>query len=140
LEGEDDQGPATAQLTLLQIDLAFPPPDERKLLIFTHIGISEVIFAKQDGGRLALSWYCYGVEYSQHFLILCGWPLEQVRGIGGWRAYLHANGRVEGEKTIFIFDEARLSYEDVRLWGRVFQILIDSPWPLRSMALQVTPY
>jgi hypothetical protein len=28
MEGEDDHGPATAQLTLLQVDLEGPPEDE----------------------------------------------------------------------------------------------------------------
>jgi hypothetical protein len=33
LEGEDDHGPATAQLTLLQVDIPIPPRDERMRLI-----------------------------------------------------------------------------------------------------------
>ena len=44
--------------------------------------------------------------------------------IGGWLAYLqYEKGWVQGKKTIFVFDEAQLSYEDFSLWGEFFKEL-----------------
>jgi hypothetical protein len=40
---------------------------------------------------------------------------------GGHRDYLRENGWEEGVKTVFIFDEAQLSYWDERLWRDFFR-------------------
>ena len=58
-----------------------------------------------------------------HIISVFRWPLEYVREIGGWRAYLRALGWRPGEKTISIFDDAHPSYEDVDLWGQFFKDL-----------------
>jgi hypothetical protein len=57
-----------------------------------------------------------------HIILISGWPLEEVKEIGGWRAYLrHEFGWVQGQKTVLIFDEAQLSYEDPSLWNELFK-------------------
>ena len=52
---------------------------------------------------------------------LDGWPLQKVEDIGGYSAYLKGKGWVQGEKTVFIFDEAQLSYRDMALWVSFFK-------------------
>jgi hypothetical protein len=57
-----------------------------------------------------------------HIILVFGWPLEEVKKIGGRQAYLqNVKGWVHGEKTIFILDEVQLSYEDSDLWGEFFE-------------------
>ena len=57
-----------------------------------------------------------------HIISVFGWPLEDVKEIGGWQAYVqHEKGWVQGQKTIFIFDEAQMSYEDPSLWSEFFK-------------------
>jgi len=61
-------------------------------------------------------------EPAVHVILISGWPLEEVKAIGGWQAYLQYEfGWVQGQKTIFIFDEAQLSYEDFSLWNVFFK-------------------
>jgi hypothetical protein len=56
-----------------------------------------------------------------HIIPVVGWPLKEVRENGGWLSYLqYEKGWVQGEKTVFIFDDAQLSYEDIDLWGEFF--------------------
>src|ERR1700742_2120354 len=45
-----------------------------------------------------------------------GWPQEEVARTGGWRHYLERKGWIQMERTVFIFDEAQLSYTDWDLW------------------------
>ena len=54
-----------------------------------------------------------------------GWPLKDVKESGNYRSYLEQQGWVEREKTVFIFDEAQLSYEDAQLWGEFFKSMHD---------------
>jgi hypothetical protein len=49
------------------------------------------------------------------------WPLKDVKAIGGYRNYLQKMGWVKCEETVFIFDEAQLSYEDIDLWADFFR-------------------
>jgi len=44
-----------------------------------------------------------------------------VKGSGGHRNYLRDNGWEEAVKTVFIFDEAQLSYWDEKLWRDFFR-------------------
>jgi hypothetical protein len=41
MEGKDDHGPATSQLTPLQVDLVNPPKDQRSTLIGKNVTNSE---------------------------------------------------------------------------------------------------
>jgi hypothetical protein len=67
-------------------------------------------------------------EPAVHIIGVFGWPLEKVSNIGGWQAYLqHEKGWVQSRKTIFIFDEAQLSYEDFNLWNEFFKSVADYP-------------
>ena len=45
--------------------------------------------------------------------------------MGCYRDYLKEKGWVEGKKTVFIFDEAQLSYCDVPLWVTFFKSMHD---------------
>ena len=50
------------------------------------------------------------------------WPFADVKAIGGWNAYLTpAKGWVQGDKIVFIFNDAQYSYEDPHLWGESFK-------------------
>jgi hypothetical protein len=49
------------------------------------------------------------------------WPIQEVKDIGGYRPYLKRLGWKEGQKTVFIFDEAQTSYEDSVLWNGFFK-------------------
>lgn len=59
-----------------------------------------------------------------HIVWVDGWPLK-VKKSGSYRSYLRQQGWVEGRKTVFIFDEAQLSYEDSHLWGGFFKSMHD---------------
>ena len=51
-----------------------------------------------------------------HIILVFGWPPEEVKEIGGWQTYpRHVKGWVQCKKTMFIFDDAQLSYEDLDL-------------------------
>jgi hypothetical protein len=54
-----------------------------------------------------------------------GWPQEEVAGMGGWRHYLEHKGWIEGQRTVFIFDEAQLSYNDWGLWNGFLKSMDD---------------
>jgi hypothetical protein len=61
-------------------------------------------------------------EPAVHIISIFGWPLEEVKETGGWQAYLqHEKGWVQGQKTVLVFDEAQLSYEDFTLWMGLFK-------------------
>jgi hypothetical protein len=69
-----------------------------------------------------LAQYIHRQELAVHIIPVVGWPLKEVRENGGWQSYLqHEKGWVQGKKTVFIFDDAQLSYEDIDLWGEFFK-------------------
>lgn len=49
-----------------------------------------------------------------------------VKACGGWENYLkHEKHWVEGKNTVFIFDEAQMSYTDGALWSDFFKCMRD---------------
>jgi len=66
-------------------------------------------------------------EPATHIISVSRWSasLEEVKEIGGWQAYLvYEKGWVQGQKTIFIFDDAQSSYEDFNLLGEFFKNVV----------------
>ena len=56
------------------------------------------------------------------------WKLGDVEKYGGWDSYLKVRkGWMPEKNTVFIFDEAQLSYQDVELWNRLFNNIRDYP-------------
>jgi len=54
------------------------------------------------------------------------WPVNEVKESGGFRAYLeHVKGYERGGNTVFIFDNAELTYWDEPLWRDFFRMLRD---------------
>jgi hypothetical protein len=46
----------------------------------------------------------------------------------GWYSYLKTRkGWIPGENTVFIFDEAQVSYKDTQLWNELFKGIHDIP-------------
>lgn len=111
----------------------------RNRILFTHIGVSELIFAKYDGlsiirktqdvffyfsivALVILKNYIREQEPGVGVIMVCGWPQEKVDRFGGWEQFLRKKGYWEpGKNTIFIFDEAQESYGDTELWGQIFK-------------------
>jgi hypothetical protein len=63
-----------------------------------------------------------------HVIWIGVWDLDDVAKCGGWSSYLKMrNGWIPGEDTVFIFDEAQLSYKDGRLWNELFKGIHDYP-------------
>jgi hypothetical protein len=56
------------------------------------------------------------IEQQDPAVNVIGWPLEEVAKMGGWRRYLEKKGWIERERTVFIFDDAQLSYDDWDFW------------------------
>ena len=57
-----------------------------------------------------------------------GWKLDDVAKCGGWYSFLKTRkGWIPGENTVFIFDEAQVSYRDVELWNELFKGIHDYP-------------
>jgi hypothetical protein len=53
-----------------------------------------------------------------------GWPVEEVKNSGGAYSYLHKRKRwVPEKKTVFIFDDAQMSYRDRELWNDFFKTM-----------------
>jgi hypothetical protein len=51
-----------------------------------------------------------------------GWKLDDVANCGGWYSYLKTRkGWKPDEDTVFIFDEAQVSYKDGELWNELFK-------------------
>ncbi len=51
-----------------------------------------------------------------------GWPRHDIQKSGGHREYIKRVQRwKEGAKTVFIYDEAQLSYWDIELWRDFFR-------------------
>jgi hypothetical protein len=56
------------------------------------------------------------------------WKYGDVAECGGWFSYLRTiKGWVPDQETVFIFDEAQLSYEDPELWHDLFKNICDYP-------------
>jgi hypothetical protein len=78
--------------------------------------------------RLAqlLAQYIILQEPASHVIWVGTWPLEEVKELGGYDSYLrNKKGWVEGKATVFIFDEAQVSYEDSDLWISFFRSMHD---------------
>jgi energy-coupling factor transporter ATP-binding protein EcfA2 len=57
-----------------------------------------------------------------------GWKLDDVAKCGGWYSYLKKRkGWIPGEDTVFIFDEAQVTYKDGELWNELFKGIHDYP-------------
>jgi hypothetical protein len=57
-----------------------------------------------------------------------GWERDDVAKCRGWYSYLKKRkGWIPGGDTVFIFDEAQLSYKDGRLWNELFKGIHDYP-------------
>jgi len=50
-----------------------------------------------------------------------GWPLKEVEESGGYFSYLQKKGWTPDRNTLFIFDDAQVSYKDMDLWGVFFK-------------------
>jgi hypothetical protein len=51
-----------------------------------------------------------------------GWSRNEVKSKGRWERYFETEmGWVKHEKTVFVFDEAQMSYEDGDLWNNFFK-------------------
>jgi len=68
-----------------------------------------------------LAQYISQQDPAAHIVLIYGWPLKMKTR--GWRVYLQEEGWVPGKKTVFIFDEAQLTYGDFYLWGEFFKNL-----------------
>jgi len=54
------------------------------------------------------------------------WPIDEVEESGGYYAYLQlVKGWERGTNTVFIFDEAQITYWDQQLWRDFFRVLGD---------------
>jgi hypothetical protein len=61
-------------------------------------------------------------EPAVHVIMIDAWLPDMVMAIGGWEYFLETTKRwVKSEETVFIFDEAQLSYEDTGLWNSFFK-------------------
>jgi hypothetical protein len=68
-----------------------------------------------------------------HVIWIQGWPCE-AKGRGRWIGYFKdEEGWVKNKKTVFIFDEVQLTYEDRDLWHNFFKS-IDSYDDRRAIA------
>ena len=72
-----------------------------------------------------LAHYINQQEPAVHIILIHGWPRE-IEKKRGWQVYLQEEGWVPGKKTVFIFDEAQMSYRDFDLWGEFFKNLVYS--------------
>ena len=54
---------------------------------------------------------------------ISNWPIQEVKTSGGAYAYLQMQGWVPSDKTVFIFDDAQASFEDVVLWNDFFKTI-----------------
>ena len=50
-----------------------------------------------------------------------GWSLEEVEDSGGHLSYLEKKDWAPDRDTLFIFDDAQVSYKDMDLWGHFFK-------------------
>jgi len=63
-----------------------------------------------------------------HVIWIFGWKRDNVAECGGWYYYLNKRkGWIPGKDTVFIFDEAQVTYKDVELWNELFKGIHDYP-------------
>lgn len=55
------------------------------------------------------------------------WPTREIVAGGEWKRQLKRLGWVEQNKTVFIFDEAQVSYGDSDLWNNFFKSIHEYP-------------
>ena len=55
------------------------------------------------------------------------WPTEEIVRSGEWETQLRLRGWVEQNETVFIFDEAQVSYGDAELWNNFFKSIHEYP-------------
>ena len=64
-------------------------------------------------------------EPAVHVIYIGGWNPSAIQAAGGWQAYLEqVEGWVQGDKTVFIFDDVQATYEDSDLWREFFKEII----------------
>jgi hypothetical protein len=69
-----------------------------------------------------LGQHIYNGEQDIRVIWVNGWQRRDVKEAGGARKYLrNVLGWREGQNTVFIFDEAQLSYWDMDLWIGFFK-------------------
>ncbi|KAL5478279.1 hypothetical protein ACEPAI_2463 [Sanghuangporus weigelae] len=65
--------------------------------------------------------YIRTVEPSRHVIFVHSWPMDHNDPRWSWSRYLAGEGWVRGRETIFIFDEAQMTYADDKLWLQFFK-------------------
>jgi hypothetical protein len=90
-------------------------------------------------------------EPSVNVIWIPSWKLDEVEGCGGWYLYLkNKKAWVPGEKTVFVFDDAQVTYRDGELWNELFKNIHEHRdrraiafasygSPISSMVIQGTP-
>jgi len=92
------------------------------LLVLAHIFLR--INCTNACRFMVLFRYSKLLNYFQRFV--GEWPVEEVEESGGYCAYLeHVKGWDKGTNTVFIFDNAQLTYWDEQLWVDFFRVLRD---------------
>jgi len=66
-------------------------------------------------------------ESGVHVIWISGWKHDDVKECGGWYYYLKQKGWIPGKDTVFIFDEAQVTYNDGGLWNDLFKGIQDYP-------------
>jgi hypothetical protein len=57
-----------------------------------------------------------------------GWSRDEIDAKGGWIKYFETEkGWIQGENTVFVFDEAQMSYDDGDLWHNLFKSIHTHP-------------
>lgn len=69
-----------------------------------------------------LAYHITQQEPTTHVIWMQGWPQDYIKARGRWRDYFKIDkGWVENQQTVFVFDEAQLSYVDGDLWNNFFK-------------------
>ena len=69
-----------------------------------------------------LECYITKQEPTTHVIWMHGWPYDDVKARGRWKRYFEIEkGWIENQKSVFIFDEAQLSYVDGEFWNNFFK-------------------
>ena len=69
---------------------------------------------------------CYVLQHDPDVDVIwvSGWPVEEVKKFGGAYGYLSRRKRwASDKKTLFIFDDAQMSYKDIQLWNDFFKTM-----------------
>jgi hypothetical protein len=98
------------------------------LLILGHFPIRLQVRGTPGSGKTVLAQllaeYVSEQEPDVDVIWVQAWPINKVKYIGH-RAYLRHLGWKEGQKTVFIFDDAEKSYQDWGLWNAFFKSIHD---------------